>query len=145
MPDQPTFQDRQNRTWKLTLDFVKLRAIRDKTAIDFGDLANFPNAWASFIYDDSAALDAVWVAIHPSPAPAMTDDWLGAMDGECLEAAREAMHEALVFFIPPKKRQTLEQAIKSVEKGMAMAMEQAEKKIDQALTEAMEKFQASGT
>lgn len=139
MTDQSTtFQDNQNRTWKPTLDYVKLRAIRDKTGLDFGDVQQFPRQWASFLDDDLSAIEAIWIAVNPAPGNVSQDDWLRAMDGNSLERGREAMREAVVFFTPPKKRKMVADAIAGVTKGYLAAIAQAETAIQAAMTDATE-------
>ena len=50
-------------TWAIELDFGKLREIRKRTQLDFGEIEKFAEAWAHILSDDQKALAAIWFGI----------------------------------------------------------------------------------
>ena len=136
-----TFTDKSGREWRLALDFAKLRAIRDKTGLDLGDLECFGECWARIMYSDELALAAVWIAMGDQVAAINADakltynDWLASMDGDTLEKAREALLAARVNFTTPRKRGMIEASAGVLMKHYQQAIAEAEKTIHSLTTE----------
>src|SRR4051812_21471846 len=104
---EATFSDALGREHKARLDFVKLRVIRAKTGIDFGNLPQIGKSWAECLWADAKALEAVWIAIceDGQAVDGLTqDEWLASMDGAILDDARRALKEAIENFTPPLRR-----------------------------------------
>lgn len=129
-PLAATYSDALGREHTARLDFVKLRAIRAKAGIDFGNLPQIGKAWAEFLWDDAKALDAIWIAISDDGESTCTqDEWLAAMDGVILDEARRAMAEAIENFTPPLLRKILLEGMGAVQKAYVAMIEEAHTKI----------------
>lgn len=101
--NKPTFQDNKGREYFPALDFAKLRVIRERTGLDFGNLEEFGLAWATVLISADKANAALWVSISDR-AGITEDEWLGAMDGDSLEAGCDALLEAVKNFTRPHQR-----------------------------------------
>ncbi len=153
MPETQTnppakFSDLKGHEWSVRLDFAGLHRIREGCDVDLGDVERMAQTWADLLYDDQKALKAVWLAIKPTAEAqqATLDSFLEQMDGETLQAALEALGNAVISFTQPRKRGMVEKAIRGVVEGMAKAVAQAELKIEQVVNSTTaEALEALGT
>lgn len=136
-----TFQDKTGREWTPQLDFIRLREIK-KLGSDLGDVANSGRVWADILYDDDKALRVLWATLDPGDVT--EDEFLAAMDGETLEAARQALREVWVSFTPPPKRGMLNQGMEAVNKAYLEIMNQATERIREGTEEAIANALALG-
>jgi hypothetical protein len=138
MTGTATFTDTAGREWHLALDYQKLRAIRSATGLDFGETERVAEHWSRILASDTVALDVIWIALADRTAGVSQDQWLSAMDGQRLEAAREALLAAIINFTPPLKKGMVEEGAVVVMKRYKEAIQQAEATIRE-LTEATTK------
>ncbi len=143
---QPSFHDTQGREYFPALDYARLLAIR-QAGVDLGHVEQFGKTWARLLVDDLKSLDVIWIAIaglvdgQPAAAVKLNGerltfaDWLAAMNGEALDAAREALGVAIVNFTPPLRRGTIQQSLLAVTRAHREAMAEAEQNIQTVLDE----------
>jgi hypothetical protein len=124
---EPRFTDRIDREWKVSLDYPRQRTIKTKEGIDFGDTGKFGTNWVELMQNEWKCLNVIWLAVSEAPADADFDSFLSAMDGERLEAARDALFAALVQFASPRQREMLvkghERLMRSYGQALAKAIE----------------------
>jgi hypothetical protein len=124
-----SFTDRNGREWELSLDFPKVYAIKKKIGLEISNVETFGRNWVDLMQHDDKALDAVWLAASDKPKDSDFDSFLAGMDGERLDAARDALFAAVVKFSPPRQRKLIEKAHQRLMRGYSHAMKQAEQKI----------------
>jgi hypothetical protein len=122
-----TFTDKAGREWTLELDYLKLREIRSNTGLDFGEAEKVAKYFAEMLASDTLALQVIWLTLSDRTAGVSEDEFLKAMDGERLEAAREAFLAAVLNFIPPLKK-------RMVEEGAVVLMKRYKEAIHQVTT-----------
>jgi hypothetical protein len=105
--EKQTFTDKSGRTWLLELNFANARQIRTELQVDFGFAEGFAQTWGGLLYDEQKLLAVVWRLIKPAAGELTEDEWLANMDGERLEAAREALLHAIENFTQPLKRELI--------------------------------------
>lgn len=144
----PKFNDLKGREYYIHLDFATLRTIR-AIGVDFGNTAELGRVWAEVLMDDLKALEAIWIAVAgtrrgeqcggvKTEAGMVThDEWLQAMDGGTLEAAREALRQAVVNFTPPAKRAMATAATEGVMKQYRQLCSEATAQITTLVDEAV--------
>jgi len=120
-----TFQDTEGRTWTVELDFAKLRKI--KKHADLGNVEQIGRTWAEILSDDQKALSVIWLAID---ADTSEEEWLAAMNGETLEAARDALLAAIMSFTPPSKQEMVKAAAAKVHQKYREAIAEATRMIE---------------
>jgi hypothetical protein len=130
-----TFRDAKGDQWSVRLDFAGLRRIRDAADVDLGNVEALAQVWASLLYDDELALSVIWLCIQSAAEPkgVTKDDYFARMDGPVLQAALDALGEAVLNFTRPQKRGMAERAIREVTDGYKQAVEEAEKRIETAV------------
>jgi hypothetical protein len=133
-----TFTDTQGRTWTVELDFSKLRKI--KKHADLGNIEQIGRTWAEILSDDQKALDVIWLAIGADIAE---DEWLAGMNGDTLEAARDALLAALMDFTPPSKQDMVKAAAAKVHQKYREAIQEATRLIETLTSETVEAFGTS--
>lgn len=138
---QPKFSDTKGREWFPQLDFAKLRRIRE-IGVDFGNAEQIGRTWAELLLDDLKSLDVIYLAASRDGTTA--DDFQAAMDGDTLEAAREALRQALVNFIPPARRATVETATKGVMEAYLTACRQTTERVAQIVADGVENARRHG-
>jgi hypothetical protein len=84
----------------VALNFITLREIKE-LGVDLGVVEKLGPVWAKILSEDELALRVIWQAVEKSDETS-EDDWLGRMDGETLEAARDALLGAIENFSPAK-------------------------------------------
>jgi hypothetical protein len=122
-----TFTDNTDRRWTPALSFATVIRIRKSTGIDFGKFEKLGESLAELMVDDEKTLDAVWLSIeHEGTERDVTkDDWLAAMDGPRLEAARESLHQVLRTHVGPKRAKMIDQALAKLDAGYSKAVADA--------------------
>lgn len=113
----PEFVDKAGRSHFPRLDYAKLKAIRDRTSLDFGNAERMARTWAELLRDDEKALTVIWIVTGGDSALAAepSADWLAIMDGPVLESAIEAFLNALYLFTRPLRRDLLMEGAKTVQ------------------------------
>jgi hypothetical protein len=133
-----TFTDTQGRTWTIELDFAKLRRIK-KSGVDLGNVELIGRTWAEVLSDDQKALSVIWLSLDTETSE---DEWLAAMNGATLEAARDALLAALMSFTPPSKQDMVKAAAAKVHQkyreAIAAATHQIETLTDETTQQALE-------
>lgn len=142
-----TFSDAEGNEWQPRLDYVKLRKIRTELKLDLGNVEAMGRTWAQLLSDDLAALEVIWIAIDGDASPpdneAAKDEWLAAMDGELLDAARSALKEAIYRFTPPLKRSILRQGLEAVDETYRRAIAEAERQVGAQIEKSIAKATAA--
>jgi hypothetical protein len=137
------FKDINGTEWSPSLNFAKLDTIRTKAKVDLGDVEKLGHTWARILSDDALALKVVWLSID---ADMTEQEWLAAMDGECLQQAVESLLDAIKLFTRPAKRGMIEEGAAAVHRAYLQAISQAEAEIRKATLETTENArQALGT
>ncbi len=133
-----SFDDTHGRTWSIELDFAKLRKI--KKHADLGNIEQIGRIWAEILSDDQKALAVIWLTLD---ADISEDQWLAAMNGETLEAARDALLAALMDFTPPSKQDMVKAAAAKVHQKYQEAIQEATRLIETLTNETIEAFGTS--
>ena len=128
------FQDKQSLTGASELDCGKLREIRKRTQLDFGEIEKFAESWAHVLSDDQKALAAIWVGISDR-CDLSEDEWLAAMDGDSLEAGCDALLAAVRNFTRPLKRGMIDAGAAKIHQRYKQAIQAAERTIEAITTE----------
>lgn len=122
-----SFRDAAGRTWHLLLTIGRARAIREATGVDVGrveDGAFFlqirrdPEKFASVLWllcEKQAEL------LNPPLTPAA---FVEALDGNALDAAREAISQAVISFTPAAVRGALEIVLRKTNEAEAAGMQE---------------------
>lgn len=146
-----TFNDLAGDEWRLELSFAGLARIKARTGLDFGDLKQIGRAWSLTLFDDLLAIEAVWIALGGSDgaddaAVAMVKgesvtklDFLENVDGVVLNAAREALREAIENFTPPLKRTILQEGLGAVNETFRQLLTEAAAEVRAATQPAIAK------
>lgn len=120
-----SFRDAQGRTWHLLLTIGRARAIREATGVDVGrvedgtffvQLRRDPETFAAVLWllcEKQAEL------LNPPLTPAM---FVEALDGNSLDAAREAIAQAVISFTPAAVRGPLEIVLRKTNEAEAAGM-----------------------
>lgn len=138
---QPKFSDTKAREWFPHLDFAKLRRIRE-IGVDFGNAEQIGRIWAELLLDDLKSLDVIWLAVSRDGTTA--DDFQAAMDGDTLEAAREALRQALINFTPPARRATVEAATAGVQQAYLTVCRETTEKVTKIVAAGVENARRHG-
>src|SRR5437016_3129688 len=119
-PPPHNFSDAKGREWIVALDFAALRRVKDGAQIDLGNVEHLATTWAKLLYEDLKAIDVLWFTLEPALKAADIDrtGFDEAMAGPSLEAATEALGQAILSFTQPRKRGMAERAINGVADGM---------------------------
>lgn len=125
------FKDNAGREWSLSLNVNILKQVRSELEVDLLDLAH--GAVLDRLANDPALLvDVLYLIAKPQAERAsVTAEQFGeAMVGDALDAASEALIEALVEFLPSKKRGLLRKLMEKVKGAEQSLMDQLEREID---------------
>jgi len=145
-PQQRTFTDGSGNEWQLELDFDTCDEIRREFKVDFGDVKGFTQTWAGILWDDQLSLKLLWFLLRGRAGDVDEKQWRKAMNGERLEAARDALLAAVFFFTPPAKRQMLANATTGVMDFYRQAIREAEGEIESVVKDTITRFKkARGT
>ena len=140
-PRSQTFEDLDGHEWTVALNFITLREIK-KLGVDLGVVEKLGPVWAKILSEDELALRVIWQAVEKSDETS-EDDWLGRMDGETLEAARDALLGAIENFSPAKRVMIAASAAKVHEKyreAIAEAATRISSLTDETIQRAMKKL-----
>lgn len=138
---QPKFTDIKGREWFPQFDFVKLRQIRE-IGVDLGNVELIGQTWAKLLLDDLKSLDVIWLVAGRDGTTA--DDFQAAMDGDTLEAAREALRQAIVNFTPPARRATVEAATAGVQQAYLTACLETTEKVTKIIADGVQNARRHG-
>ncbi|MGD9632651.1 MAG: hypothetical protein AB7I57_18315 [Pirellulales bacterium] len=139
-PQRRTFADGEGREWQLELDFDTCDELRQQLKIDFGDVKGFTQTWAEILWDDQLALRLLWFLVRERAEGVEEKAWRKSMNGERLEAARDALLAAVFFFTPPTKRQMVANATTGVMDFYRAAIREAEVEIEGVVTDTIARF-----
>lgn len=104
-----TFQDAQGRSWELALDAPTIDTIRDEIDQDF--LKGDPLQTCKRLGEDPALIcHLVYVLCRRQMAERAIsqEDFYRAVIGPSIDAAGEALEEAMLGFIPGRRRELME-------------------------------------
>lgn len=132
------FEDTAGRQWVIRLDFSKLRTIREKTNVDLGNIERFAQTWAVLLVNDLQAMSVIWLAIAGQNNDLSEDEWLQAMNGECLQEATDALLEGVKSFTPPRKRGMIAEGAGAVMDKYKQVIAETEAGIRLTTTEGLE-------
>lgn len=152
-PSTPaTFRDMKGREWEAVVNFVNLPIFKTACGVDLADISRLGQVWAQLLVDDHKTIDLVWVAIGGTIAPPNEPDfvptatlagehvtkneWLAAIDGNTVDAARRALETAIKNFTPPQKRTALSLGLAKVETAYRKAMREATTRMERTMTSA---------
>ncbi len=106
------FKDTHGRDWQIRLTGPKLAQVRDATQIALADPSGAGVLQATA--DGEIQTRILWLLCadqDPQITPAQFADAVAS--GECFEAARSALHQALLDFTPPSQRLALQKALET--------------------------------
>jgi hypothetical protein len=132
---QARFTDRKGREWFLELDYAKARKIKTELRVDLGNLVDFANTWARLLGDDEKLIAVVWAAIGDAAGETTFDEFEASLDGEAVEAAKDALEAAVFFFTRPSKRGLIREGAVAVTRGYRKAIAEATANVKTATEE----------
>lgn len=127
-----SFKDNAKRDWSLSLNVNILKLIKRELEVDLLDLAH--GAVLDRLANDPALLvDVLYLTCQSQAERAnVTAEQFGeAMVGDALDAASEALVDALVEFLPGKKRALLHKLMEKVKGAEQVMMDRLEQEIDE--------------
>lgn len=130
------FSDGVGREWELAITFGHIGPLKRDAGLDL----ERPNtdAFMNVLYSSPFGLvNAVWVLIQKQAATLTKDDWLESMGSEALDAAGDALMEALVDFIHRRRSASVKAKLPEL---MAAVDKAHAKAADAAMTSALKKL-----
>lgn len=136
----PQFTDTTGNTWFPRLSYAKLKAIRDETGLDFGNVERMGKTWAELLRNDDTALAVLWISTHADASPGVepSDEWLAAMDGPALESGINSFLDALYLFTRPLRRELLTAGAKAVQDAYREAIADAQTSVREAVAQSIQ-------
>jgi hypothetical protein len=138
----PSFKDANGREWLIKLDGPKIKEVRAECGVDFASLDG--NTFQRLESDPCLLVDVLWVICRSQSAINTTPANFGeAMVGDPIEAATQALLEAIADFFPARKRLLLRSlAAKQtavMQKGLDLALAKLnDPALEATLVQAME-------
>lgn len=114
-----TFTDANGRVWTLRLDWAAMR--RSKSA--GVDLSKIEEVLADFYRCGTELAEAVWACVDLRGQVANRDDFEAALTGPVMDAARDALIEAVKDFFPESRREFITAAQADVVSQFAQVLE----------------------
>lgn len=104
-----TFTDLAGREWRLALNVLLCRSIRDTTGVDLLG-SNDGQAFQTFAANMEKFVEALWIVVEAQAKAANVtpDEFAAGLGGDVLAAAKEALDDALVNFSHPARRAALQ-------------------------------------
>ena len=130
------FTDLTGREWVLELTRGKGLRMRAELAVDIGDVENFGKTWARLLIDDDKFVAVLWATIADRRGELTLEEFNDALDGETIEAAKDAFLEAVYLFTQPGKRALFRKATTALQETYRTAIAEAETKVQAAMREA---------
>lgn len=130
------FTDLTGREWVLELNRGKMLRIRTELDVDFGNVEQFGKVWAKLLADDDLLVDVIWATLADRRGALTLDQFQNALDGQVLEAAKDALLEAVFFFTQPGKRALIRKATSALMTAYRQAIAEAEMNLEKAMNDA---------
>ena len=113
------FSDKLSRDWQLTINVAAMRRAKTLGV----DLSMPAKNLGDYFFDDCYLCDALWAIVRPAASEAgLTQEQFElGLDGKTLDAAREALWEALYEYFDLGKAEMLRAAVASVAEEMQTA------------------------
>jgi hypothetical protein len=127
-----SFRDNRNRTWLVEINVSAVRRVRALVGVDLSALLEDKLQPLAALLDDPVKLCDVLFALCQSQAQdrQVTDEDFGAaLAGDALEAAADALLEALVNFSPGRKRAALRGVMAKSRRMGERVLERVQKKV----------------
>lgn len=125
LSDSPTFEDAAGRRWRLAVTIGRAREIKQITGVDFANLAD-GQFFLRLRESAETFAQVLWLlcesqaqAANPPVTPAQFGE---ALDGDALDAAREAIQQAAINFTPASRRGAVAAALRTLDTAEAEAM-----------------------
>ena len=133
-----TFTDAKDREWAVEVTVGTIKRVRSLIDVDLLDLSDGSNMITRLAIDPILLCNVLFVVCKPQADEAgVTDEQFGeALFGDALEAATNAMLEALVSFFPPRQRPALMRALEKMQELTEMGVAAAEKILESGQVEA---------
>lgn len=128
------FKDNKGREWVLSLDIDIIEQCRDAVGLDLMGL----DGGASF-QSIPAFIKGLWVLCHEQADAAKipVKDFYHGLVGDAIDAAREALLEAIRDFLPKADRTLFDQAASKVREATALAYQTVGKRVDSLSPESL--------
>lgn len=140
------FTDTEGRSWHLAFNFGNARSIKDEVGFDVSDLQD-GRAFSLLAFDHRRFAQLLWMLCEKQADRAAVDEqsFAEGFGGDVIDAAMQALEEAVVNFTPARMRSAVQKMIviagKSMEtRGNALANAAEEKE-----AELMEAIRAEAT
>jgi hypothetical protein len=130
-----SFTDANGTTWDVSITVQSIRRVREQFSIDLSKVLGDKESFAG-LHDDVCQLADVLFAVCSEQANAkgITLETFGAgLQGDSLQAAREAFNESALSFLPAKKRELMRQVLDTQKKAETLAELSIQKKFDEGL------------
>lgn len=99
----PKFEDKENRTWVITLDVGLIEDIKDETEIDLDELIRQPQKMSEMIFvSPRKMVELLYVCCEKQIAliPLTPREFARIFDRDVLDKACNALLEAIMLFYP---------------------------------------------
>ncbi|MBX3397486.1 MAG: hypothetical protein KF873_01985 [Gemmataceae bacterium] len=131
------YVDKAGETWTVDLDFGLIKQIQKETGVDFAAAMDGRGAGLSellFAQDPGRLVAVLYVVCEAENKGLSPEEWARRFNGPAIEAASEALIEAVADFFP---RSRVGRAIKErLPKAMAAMDERAIRELDARLDQA---------
>lgn len=133
------FKDLSGREWVLELNRGKMLRIRAELDVDLGDVEQLGRTVAKLLHDDDLLVDVLWATLADRAGDVTLADFNEQLDGETIEAAKDALIEAVYFFTQPGKRALMRKATTALMETYRKAIAEAETRVEKAMRDATER------
>ena len=129
------FVDSQGRSWTIRVDVNSIRRVREATGVDFGKVLIDKTIMSDLSQDACKLVDVIYILVRPQCESQNVDaeSFGAAMVGDPIDAACEALLDAIMDFFPSSRRMPLKAAVEASKRGQKLAME----KLDEAISKGL--------
>jgi len=126
------FTDTADRAWDLALAYGDMRRVKSALGLDLMHLAQDQSVLTRLASEPELLIETLLLCTQPQrEAKCVTDDqFLDAFNGYTIEAATNALVDAVIDFFPSAQRRPLRAAWAAMQRGMTAASDEATAKIE---------------
>lgn len=127
----PWFTDADYRTWNVELTLDEIKRVRSQLDVDLLDVGN-ETLFARLVQDPELIVDVLHVVLGPQCDDQRLDAvaFARGLRGDALDAASQALLEALVDFFPRRRREVLRAALAKTDRWLDATADHARSVIE---------------
>ena len=137
------FKDTEGRVWTLDINIGHYLKFKSSLSIDISDSFSAENNWIAHIaahenLETLLQMLEILIAKDLESNNLTVEDFYGAVDGNVVAEATDALLEAVVLFLPAHKQRAMRIIVDSVRVGIAKAEKRLEEETEQMMAKASE-------